>query len=1063
MVNLGFILAEFVFLHYHTIATLWFSMNPREEKISLAADWELCSYYLVGMLYILMCMLQIKHGLPALGGDGLRPKAAALFSAANLYTEKVYYYLFMVHYNIPFVDDIRVIVDWTVVPTSLDLWMYWKVEDAHTAFYRTRHLMFVRGQSYYAEQRDMLEKCYNGWVILFAVVLVILMPIIVFSPFSPFPNTVLVEQANLVLGMTVASSCFGADQSQLCRYVELQLFNAPAIQIQRSNSSQKAQYLQDNPRVNTDIDIQDIQWPWFSKARGTTAQQAFGKKFLRLFTAKNRVLVNFQQTLEEAEIKDGECLAALVLQPHLAATKGAFALWCQGHSAIAVWGHAEYGGDSSAVRDQLKGVQQIQAAGSAFSAILEDGSVITWGDAAGGGDSSAVQDQLRGVQQIQAAYGAFAAILEDGSVVTWGNARCGGDSSAVRDQLKGVQQIQSTPYAFAAILEDGSVVTWGDAHTGGDSSSVQHQLKGVQQIQATNVAFAAILEDGSVVTWGNAGSGGNSSAVQDQLRGVQQIQPARNAFAAILEDGSVVTWGNAAFGGDSSAVQGQLRGVQQIQGANRAFAAIPEDGSVVSWGDAGYGAGDSSAVQHQLRGVQQIQATLQAFAAILADGSVVTWGNPHFGGDSSAVQDQLKNVQQIQASGNAFAAILEDGSLVLCANEVLKMEKESKAIAELKGAVDSASVLGLRSRKVALAKQLLAEQCATDLEELESAMKLGSPKKLHGVLQELLDRNELAAEDLKRGSECLKTLQEGQKALEEALESPGIDALKKALQMAEEAKLQGVTREEAEKKLQEMEANSELEEALQEADRIEAQPNIELPGANCEFPGGYPPFVQAEEWPAAVEVTSFPDGDNQNSAPSAAGYPSFSRPSSSSSADKAAPGLRRFIAELSSQLAEEVKRREQEEEELERRASEKRRLLEDLDLVRKQKEKLDFEQRADEAAAEEIEQQHSKLAEEHQALRQEVAKQETQLQQLREEAKARTGQGRDWARDGPEKDALVETKLRIAEAHDELAQLRQQLWLNREGLKQKLAELQAENMRLRTGRSPLQWENLCAW
>ena len=102
----------------------------------------------------------------------------------------------------------------------------------------------------------------------------------------------------------------------------------------------------------------------------TTAQQAFGKKFLTLLTAKNRVLVNFQQTLEEAEIKDGECLAALVLQPHLAATKGAFALWCQGHRAIAVWGHAEYGGDSSAVRDQLKGVQQIQAAGSAFAAIF---------------------------------------------------------------------------------------------------------------------------------------------------------------------------------------------------------------------------------------------------------------------------------------------------------------------------------------------------------------------------------------------------------------------------------------------------------------------------------------------------------------------------------------------------------------------------------------------------------------------------------------------------------------------------------------------------------------------
>ena len=43
--------------------------------------------------------------------------------------------------------------------------------------------------------------------------------------------------------------------------------------------------------------------------------------------------------------------------------------------------HAGYGGDSSAVRDQLKGVQQIQATSEAFAAILEDGSVVTWGHA----------------------------------------------------------------------------------------------------------------------------------------------------------------------------------------------------------------------------------------------------------------------------------------------------------------------------------------------------------------------------------------------------------------------------------------------------------------------------------------------------------------------------------------------------------------------------------------------------------------------------------------------------------------------------------------------------------
>ena len=43
---------------------------------------------------------------------------------------------------------------------------------------------------------------------------------------------------------------------------------------------------------------------------------------------------------------------------------------------------------------------QIQACGGAFAAILGDGSVVTWNHAAFGGDSSAVQDQLKNVVQI---------------------------------------------------------------------------------------------------------------------------------------------------------------------------------------------------------------------------------------------------------------------------------------------------------------------------------------------------------------------------------------------------------------------------------------------------------------------------------------------------------------------------------------------------------------------------------------------------------------------------------------------------------------------------------------
>ena len=146
----------------------------------------------------------------------------------------------------------------------------------------------------------------------------------------------------------------------------------------------------------------------------------------------------------------------------LAATRYAFAVWCCGGDRVLTWGHSDFGGDSSAVQDQLKRVRQVQATSKAFAAILEDGSVVAWGLPDDGGDSSAVQDQLKSVQQIQATSFAFAAILEDGSVVAWGRPGSGGDSSAVQDQLKSVQQVQAhtlhlLPSWKMALLSPGAI------------------------------------------------------------------------------------------------------------------------------------------------------------------------------------------------------------------------------------------------------------------------------------------------------------------------------------------------------------------------------------------------------------------------------------------------------------------------------------------------------------------------------------------------------------------------------------------------------------------------------
>ena len=69
------------------------------------------------------------------------------------------------------------------------------------------------------------------------------------------------------------------------------------------------------------------------------------------------------------------------------------------------WGHADYGGDLSAVQGQLTNVQQVQASLDAFASVLGDESIVTWGSAGFGGDGSAVQGQLQNVQQVQASAG----------------------------------------------------------------------------------------------------------------------------------------------------------------------------------------------------------------------------------------------------------------------------------------------------------------------------------------------------------------------------------------------------------------------------------------------------------------------------------------------------------------------------------------------------------------------------------------------------------------------------------------------------------------------------------
>ena len=82
-----------------------------------------------------------------------------------------------------------------------------------------------------------------------------------------------------------------------------------------------------------------------------------------------------------------------------------------------------------------------------------DESVVTWGHAESGGDSTAVQDQLHHVLDIQSSVQAFVAMRADGSV----GPATGGDGRAVRDQLHNVQE---SKLLIARLLRSGLMDQW---------------------------------------------------------------------------------------------------------------------------------------------------------------------------------------------------------------------------------------------------------------------------------------------------------------------------------------------------------------------------------------------------------------------------------------------------------------------------------------------------------------------------------------------------------------------------------------------------------------------------
>ena len=258
--------------------------------------------------------------------------------------------------------------------------------------------------------------------------------------------------------------------------------------------------------------------------------------------------------------------------------------------------------------------------GTAFAALMPDGTVRTLGDPARGGDSSSVFDQLKNVAEIYSNICAFAARRHDGTVVTWGEPEFGGSTKNVlgdvSKELDQVVQIYNSLRAFAALRKDGTVITWGEASSGGDSSGVAGLLHGVESVCASMYGFAVLRRDKTVVSWGDWGSGLRAT-------GVVQLCATNTSFAALTDSGRVVV---TSVGSSS----GGLVGVRSVCADSYDVFIARMDGRIAVWKNAFRHqllyqvAGDTPFTEVVSTGTTPHRGS--SYAAIDAQGNTVTWG-----------------------------------------------------------------------------------------------------------------------------------------------------------------------------------------------------------------------------------------------------------------------------------------------------------------------------------------------------------------------------------------------------------------------------------------------------
>ena len=140
-------------------------------------------FYFLYLVYLVSTALQIKHSLPSF---------SRITFPLMRKTAPLNYYLFLAYRSAPFLFEIRTLMDWTFSNTALTIFQWFKFEDIYAQLFINECYQVSMKNKPHGDPIPKKQKFFMGICGLFTILVIIFIPLIVFSSINPItvPNPV---------------------------------------------------------------------------------------------------------------------------------------------------------------------------------------------------------------------------------------------------------------------------------------------------------------------------------------------------------------------------------------------------------------------------------------------------------------------------------------------------------------------------------------------------------------------------------------------------------------------------------------------------------------------------------------------------------------------------------------------------------------------------------------------------------------------------------------------------------------------------------------------------------